>query len=174
MNENDFDAFRECLVGLAEIRGHTLSAPAIALFFRSMQHWEIGLFRSAAEHLLRTLPRLPTPADFENLRAAWQNTTGEAWSRAVAFSKTLYTPTGHRDGALGDYTIDTAVRCIGGYRAIANCPTDQVHWLEKRFAERLRELQDVIGTRAALPGAADKLALRSNTMQPLANLLPRI
>jgi len=178
VNENDFESFVEILVGLAEIRGRELSKPAIKIFFRAMQHWEIGLFRQVAEHLLRTTDRFPQPSDFENLRSAWLNTTAEAWSRALAFSKTCYAPNGHVERAIGDYVIDTAVRCIGGYAAIASCRTDQLHWLEKRFAERLVELQDVVSTRVALPVVAESFRLTTQTatngLKPISQvLLPR-
>ena len=176
MNEDDFAEFATVIAGFAELRGRTLSKPAIKLYWRAMQHWPLELFKSAAEHLLRTHTRfdIPGPADFEALRSAWQNTTAEAWGRAVAFSRTLYTPHGPREGAIGDYLIDSAVRCIGGYAAIAKSSVENLVWLEKRFAERLTELQDVVSTRAALPTMPESLRISTGGPVAVKNLLPRL
>ena len=70
MNAIDRKAFCEIVLGFAELKGKQLSAAAIELYWRSMQHWPLEDFRAAAQQLLRTCEFMPTPKDFEDLRRA--------------------------------------------------------------------------------------------------------
>lgn len=178
MNLRDYEKFTEVIVGFAELKGKQLSPAAVELYWRAMQHWPIDEFRRAAEHLLRTCEFMPTPKDFEDLRKAGRETAAEAWERARRFAGSLYSPTGYRDGEIGDYVIDTAVRAVGGYPAIAMCDVNKLHFLERRFAERFTELRYVEETREHLPQIAgpesrSTLRLRTGGLVPVSNALPR-
>lgn len=169
MKPTDRKAFLEVVVGFAELKGKQLSAPALELYWRSLQHWTLDDFRAAAEQLLRTCEFMPVPKDFENLRKAGRPTAGEAWIEVlhyarhgwsrwqgggVSLNNTMQPPS--------DPLIDRAVRAIGGYEAIAMSPTDKTQFLERRFAEHYEAMQDADEIREELPqiayGGASRLS----------------
>lgn len=148
----DRQAFLEIVIGFAELKGKQLSAPALELYWRSMQSWPLPDFRLAAEHLIRTCQFMPIPKDFEDLRKAGRPTAGEAWSKAVAACGSCHSALGYTSGGTcGEEFVDRVVRAIGGYRAIAMCDTDKLHFLERRFAEHFESMQDACDTREAMP-----------------------
>lgn len=151
MIPEDFDSFCEVVTGFAELKGKQLSAPAIELYWRAMQHWSIEDFRKAAGHLLRTCTFMPTPKDFEDLRKAGRPTVGEAWANALAHCQSG----AWRRGSCGDPRIDAAASMVGGYGAIALCSTDKLGFIERRFAEHYETLEDVTDTREAVPQIAN-------------------
>jgi hypothetical protein len=148
VNAGDRQRFLEVVIGFAELKGKQLSVPALELYWRALQHWPLADFMAAAEQLVRTSEFMPTPKDFEDLRKAGRPTCGEAWVDARATARQW------REGysiSSGDPFIDRVVRVIGGYRAIAMCDVDKMHFLERRFAEHFEEMQDTESTREALP-----------------------
>jgi len=147
---NDREAFLEVVIGFCELKSKQLSAPALELYWRSMQGWSLDEFRAAAEQLLRTCEFMPTPKDFEDLRKASGPAVSEAWAAAREFAGSLYYAGRYREGEIGDRAIDLAVQSIGGYPAIAMCDTDKLHFLEKQFSERYSESRDVMEARQAL------------------------
>lgn len=157
MTIDDYEAFCEIVIAFAELKGRKLSAPAIELYWRAMQHWTIEDFRAAAEHLLRTCEWMPLPSHFEALRKSSNPTAAEAWERVLEHCKGRY-----RDGSGVDDggPIDRAVAGIGGYRAIAFHDSEKAHFLQREFAQRMRELEDVDAVRVALPHFAAEPARR--------------
>jgi hypothetical protein len=154
MAPEDRKTFLEIVIGFAELKGKTLSAPALELYWNAMQHWSIGEFQQAANHLVRACEFMPTPKDFEDLRKASRPTSGEAWIKARA--------TARRDWNMktcGDLLIDRAVVAIGGYNAIGMCDIDKMHFLERRFAEHFETMQDVEEVRSELPMLGGTFAL---------------
>lgn len=153
MIQADYDAFCEIVVGFAEIKGKSLSAPAIKIYWQSMQHWSLAEFRAAAQHLLRTCAFMPTPKDFEDLRKAGKPTASEAWDLVLQHCKGAY-----REGAGldGGGPIDTAVSGLGGYRALAFHDSEKLHFMQRQFAERFEEADDVMSTRQRLPAITDQ------------------
>lgn len=156
MNASDRGKFVEVVLGFAELRGKQLSAPALELYWRAMQRWDMPEFLAAAEQLVRTSEFMPTPKDFEDLRKAGRPTAGEAWLEARACAR------GWREREpvrTGDRLIDRAVATIGGYRTIAMCPFDKMGFLERRFAEHYEAMQDAEDVREAVPQLAFGRAL---------------
>jgi hypothetical protein len=148
VKSTDRKAFLEVVVGFAELKGKALSAPALELYWRSMQSWDLADFRAVAEQLLRTCEFMPTPKDFEDARKAGRMTAGEAWAIVLQIVRT-----GNYQRGIGtdDPCIEAAVCAIGGYAAIGMSRTDQTPFLERRFAEHYATEQDAEDTRAALP-----------------------
>lgn len=145
-------------MGFAELRGKQLSAPALELYWRALQHWELEEFLEAAEQLLRTCDWMPLPKHFEDLRKAGRPTAGEAWLAAKSAAGTCYVggAIGYGNGGTcGDPLIDRVVRAIGGYRAIAMCDNDRLNWLEKSFIEHFESMQDAEDVREAVPMIAN-------------------
>jgi hypothetical protein len=153
MTPQDRKAFVEVVIGFAELKGKQLSAPAIELYWRAMQGWTLEEFRTAAEHLIRTMEFFPVPADFERLKKAGKYTAAEAWDAVLQHCKGAY-----RDGSGIDNggPVDLAVRGLGGYRAIAFHDIEKLHFLERQFAERFAELEDVMEIRHAVPQLVDQ------------------
>lgn len=155
MKSTDRKKFVEVVMGFAELKGKQLSTPALELYWRSMQHWELPDFLAAAEQLVRTSEFMPTPKDFEDLRKAGRATAGEAWAHAVASCGSCHSALGYTSGGTcGDHFVDRVVRAIGGYRAIALCDPEKLHFLEKRFAEHFESMQDAEDVREAVPQIA--------------------
>jgi hypothetical protein len=171
----DYDRFCEVVIGFAELKGKSLSSPAIELYWRAMQNWSLEDFMSAAEQLLRTSDWMPTPKEFEDLRKAGRPTAGEAFERArQACGSAIQCGQVTHNGTCGDPLIDRAVRAIGGYGVIAMCDRDKLHFLEKRFAEHYESMQDADDTREAVPQiAAAEYAKRVSGPDHLRNMLSR-
>lgn len=151
MTPDDRKEFVEVVIGFAELKSRVLSAAAIELYWRSLQHWPIAAFRSAAQQLIRTCEFMPLPKDFEDLRKAGRPTAGEAWAAVLDYVRSgMY----DRGGAGVSEFVDRCVAAIGGYRAIGMTETTKTHFLEKRFAETFDTLQDVTDKRERVPQIA--------------------
>lgn len=150
MNLEDREAFVEVVLGFAELKGRQLSAPALELYWRSLQHWSLQDFRDAAEHLLRTCEFMPTPKNFEDLRKASQPTPSEAWTTALAACVEWRTPRYLPNGR-----ISRAAAAVGGFEriAMADVERDLPH-IQRRFLQAYEELSDVESVREALPQLA--------------------
>jgi hypothetical protein len=167
--------FLEIVVGFAELKGKVLSAPALELFWNSMQAWTIEEFQSAANHLITTCEFMPTPKDFEDLRRAGRPTAGEAWIEARNTIRVAgWAQIESSSFSCGDELIDRAVRAIGGYRAIAMCDSDKLHFLERRFAEHFEQMQDAGDTRDAVPQLAGERTGRLTGPRSVGKLLERL
>lgn len=171
MQEKDYDAFTEVIIGFAEMKGKTLSSAAIKLYWNTMQHWSLTDFRMAAQQLLRTCEFMPTPKDFEDLLKAGRVTVGEAWEAVLQHCKGAY-----RDGSGIDSggPVDRAVAALGGYRAIAFHDSEKLHFLERQFADRFAELEDVLENRDALPNLMDNRPRINRGPVPLRDVLPQL
>lgn len=155
MTPADRKLFLETVIGFAELKGKQLSAPALELYWRSLQHWSLQEFRAAAEQLLRTSEFMPIPKDFEDLRKAGRQTSGEAWADVLNFVRYEYSPTARNDLASRfDPMVIRAVNAVGGFRAIAMSNSDSTHFLERRFNEHFESIQDATDTRDAVPEIA--------------------
>jgi hypothetical protein len=173
MIESDFEAFSAVVVGFAELKGKTLSTPAIKLYWGAMRHWSLEDFIVAAELLLQTAEFMPIPKDFEDLRKAGRATAPEAWITARdAIRSASWSDIESSGFTCGNPLIDRAVRAIGGYRAIGMCDSDKLHFLERRFAEHFETLETVTDTREAVPQITSQ-AGRLKGPHSVADLLPK-
>lgn len=173
MTEEDFDDFCSVVVGFAELKGRSLSAAAIELYWRSMQRWTLADFKIAAERLVLTSDFMPGPKEFEDLRKAGRATAGEAWAEVLAHVRAgRY---GGR-GVVVSELVDRAVAAIGGYNAIGMSDSDKTHFLEKRFNEAFEQLQDAEDVREAVPQIAysGPASRRLSGPQSASTLLARI
>lgn len=168
MTPQDRAAFLEVVVGFAELKGKQLSAPALELYWRAMQHWSLADFRVAAEQLIRTCEFMPTPKDFEDLRKANELTAGEAWADVLKYVRSG----GEDETDFGDQPRTVAaVRAIGGFRAIAMSRTDQTPFLERRFAEHYDAISDREDVREAVPQIAGPSRARISGPRSIAALV---
>lgn len=145
MTHADKPAFLEIVLGFAELRGKQLSAPALELYWRAMQHWEIGDFKQASLLLLRSCEFMPTPKDFEDLRKAGRPTPGEVWLRVLEAGRDRSHPVGL------DAAAYRALHAIGGIDAIAFSETDKTHFIERRFIEFYETMRESDDVREELP-----------------------
>ena len=150
MTPADRKSFLEIVVGLAELKGKQLSAPALELYWHAMRDWPIADFRAAAGHLLRSCEFMPTPKDFEDLRKAGRPTAGEAWLEVLDNVR----GSAYRRGETCGGAIDRAVQALGGDHVVGHCDTDRLGFLERRFAEHYEAMQDADETRMRLPNIA--------------------
>jgi hypothetical protein len=141
MQPADRKQFAEALIGFAEIKGRQLSAPALELYWRAMQHWAIADFLAAAAVLLRQCEFFPTPADFERLRRAAAGLGADsAWEQLICDHGRCDDPVGAR-----------ALRSLGGWAVIGFADTDRLPWLKERFREAYENFQDSEIAEAGLP-----------------------
>lgn len=153
MTPIDRQAFIEVVIGFAEIKGRTLSVPALELYWRCLQHWPLDAFRAAAEQLVLTCKFMPEPKDFEDLRKAGRPTAAEAWVAVmVAVRSSAYR--GPREGYVVNALVDRAVAGIGGYDMIGMGESSKNHFLAKQFQEAFEGLQDAEDVREAIPQIA--------------------
>ena len=152
MNLSDRKAFLEIVIGFAEIRGRNLSAPALELYWNSMQAWELADFQAAANLLLRTCEWMPLPHHFEALLKSGRSTAGEAWIQARQCIEWSLHGYKLRDDC--PPLIARAIRAIGGANVLGMCDEDKLTFLERRFVEHYRDIEDATDTRVALPQIA--------------------
>lgn len=150
MTPKDKPDFLAVMNGIAAIKRVELTREALDLWWATMRHWDLSDFRDAAVVLLRSCEFMPTPRDFETLRKAGRATTAEAWASAVQHCRYG----AYRLAPLSDAVTDRAVAAIGGYRVIAMCDEEKLHFLERRFAEAYETIQDADDIRRALPHIA--------------------
>lgn len=159
MTEDDKPDFARILNGLALLKRTQLHEDALDMWWLTMQSWPLDEFTAAASHLATSCQFMPTPYDFHELRKAGRMTAMEAWDRALHHAAS----SAYRNGPLGDALIDHAVRCIGGYRAIAMCEDEKLGFLEKRFHEAFETKQDAEDIREALPAIAPRPQLNGSS-----------
>jgi hypothetical protein len=167
----DRKPFLEVVIGFAELKSKQLSAPALELYWNALQHWSLTDFRMAAQQLVRTCEFMPTPKDFEDLLRAGRVTVGEAWDAVLQHCKGAY-----RSGAGLDAggPVDRAVAALGGYRAIAFHDSERLHFLERQFAERFAELEDVIENRETLPFVDARPRINRDGPTRVSEFLPKL
>lgn len=155
MQPSDRKKFLEIVLGFAELKGKQLSAPALELYWNSMQAWSLEDFQAAANQLIRTTDWMPTPKHFEDLRKAGRPTAAEAFAKAIGWARdgSYTTPARSPEAIL----IDRVVASLGGWIAITSYDQEKLHFLEKRFAENYEMIEDASDTREALPQIAGPL-----------------
>jgi hypothetical protein len=146
MTDDDKPMFVAALTELAALKpGAKLAPESYAAWWNAMhERWSLEEFRAACARLRDTCEFMPNPYHFEQLRKAGRMTAGEAWAQV-------------REAARGyaelpdDASILAAVRALGGIRAIGMTNTDQMQFLERRFAEHYESINDAEDVREALP-----------------------
>jgi hypothetical protein len=148
MLPSDKPKFLAVLNGLAAIKpGAKLTPEGLDLYWGALRDWTIEDFTAAANQLARTSEFMPNPYHFEQLRKAGRMTAGEAWAQVRAAARS-------GDPCPDDPTIYAAVRALGGMRAIGMTNSDQMQFLERRFAEHYDAIGDREEVRHALPNLA--------------------
>ncbi|SRR6266404_2307504 len=153
MIDADRTAFLEVVIGFAELKGKSLSAPALELYWRALQDWELEDFKIAAVHLLKSCEFMPMPKDFENLRRAGRMTAGEAWGEVLECAR-------RGDPPPQDALLRRALRAIGGINAVMMSETDKTCFLEQRFCEHYETMRESDDIRDAVPEIAGETRRR--------------
>lgn len=155
MQPNDFARFRAVLAGMAEMYQRELTPLLLDAYWLSLRRWDLHDFEAAAGHLMENGTFMPRPSDFTELRKAGRATSGEAWARAVAACGSCHSAQGYTSGGTcGDQFVDSVVRAIGGYKTIAMCDEDKLHFLERRFSEHFETMQEAQDVREDVPQIA--------------------
>src|SRR5688572_1392913 len=145
MIEADKPEFCAALTELAALKPNAKLTPeSYAAWWNAMQSWDLRDFRQACARLRDSMEFMPNPYHFEQLRKAGRLTAGEAWAAVREIARSGGAP--HPDAR-----VNAAVRALGGYRAIGMTNTDQMSWLERRFAEHYESISDAEDTREAVP-----------------------
>jgi hypothetical protein len=138
--------FCAALTELAALKPNAkLSPEAYAAWWNAMhERWTLLEFQAACARLRDTHEFMPNPFHFEQLRKASRMTAGEAWG--------LVRDAVRSDGECpDDPRVQSAVRALGGMRAIGFTHTDQMQFLERRFAEHYEAINDAEDVREAVP-----------------------
>jgi hypothetical protein len=145
MLPTDKPKFLAVLNGLATIKpGAKLTPEGLDLYWGAMRDWSIEDFTAAATQLAKSSEFMPNPYHFEQLRKASRMTSGEAWAKVRAAVRA-------GDPCPDDPTIYAAVGALGGMRSIGMTNSDQMQFLERRFAEHFDAIADREDVREALP-----------------------
>ena len=148
MTPEDKPEFARILIAMASIKpGGKITAEALELHWSCLQDWPLNEFKSAAAHLAKSEEFMPNPFHFERLRKQSQLTAGEAWTSVRAVLRTL----NRYERTTISPRIDRVVAAMGGYVALSQSDSDEMHFREKRFAELWEELGDAEEVRVALP-----------------------
>lgn len=145
--------------------GSDIDRVTLDVYWLALSDWTLEEFEAAVAHLLRNSRFMPRPAEFNALKKAGKFTAAEAWDAILQHCKGAY-----RDGTGIDNggPVDLAVRGIGGYRAIAMHDLDYLPILQRQFADRFAELEDVMAIRHSVPQLVDQ-----NTRTPIRHDGPR-
>lgn len=174
MQPTEGKRFRDLLRGMARAFGNDIDTVTLDVYWLALSDWTLSEFETAAAHLLRNSRFMPRPAEFTALKKAGKFTAAEAWDAILQHCKGAY-----RDGSGIDNggPVDLAARGIGGYRAIAFHDIDKLHFLERQFAERFAELEDVMEIRHSVPQLADlntRTQIRHDGPRHISDALPAI
>jgi hypothetical protein len=165
MQPADFQRFKGVMTGMAKVYERELDGVLLDAYWLALRAWSLQEFEAAVGHLMSTAEFMPRPVAFHALRMAARPTAGEAWARVLAHVR----GGGYRHGGLGDDAVESAVRTLGGYRAIALTYEDRLHFLERRFSEHYATKTSVEAIREALPhlgGPGDRLTLEVRDPDP--------
>ena len=171
MTADDFSRFRSVLAGMSKLYERDLDAPLLDAYWLALRDWPLAEFEQAAGHLMRTARFMPRPADFTDLRKAARMTSSEAFAVALQHGRGAW-----RAGPAVP-EVERAVQGIGGWLVIAHATTDNLRFLERRFADAYAELETREETRDALPqiaGPASTWRGRVTGPTKVAELLPSI
>lgn len=151
--QNDEIAKAQVLVGLAELFGRTLSAPAQALMLEALADVRLDALNLAAQRVILSSKFMPSVAELREMAGAAGTKTAEqseahlAWERSCAWLKRwagkLRSPeSGHiaesheRVPPLDDRSLG-AIRRLGGmtrmYLALGD--TEQLPWVRRDFLQ---------------------------------------
>jgi hypothetical protein len=167
MQQTDFQRFKALMNGMAKLYERELDGPVLDAYWLALRNWELADFQAASGQLMRTSKFMPRPADFEELRRAARPTAGEAWALARASWRA-------GDRTSGDDLTDRVVQMLGGYRAMGYMASDQMPFIERRFAEHYTALQDAEEIRAAVPQIAGPARLRIGAPRSVDDLLRKL
>jgi hypothetical protein len=165
MQPADFQRFKSVMTGMAKVYERELDGVLLDAYWLTLRGWSLPEFEAAAAHLMSTSEFMPRPAAFHALRQAARPTPGEAWARVLRHVRTG----AYRQGGLRDDTVESAVRALGGYRAIAMSHEERLPFLERRFSEHYATKADVEVIREALPqlvAPGDRLMLKAPETVP--------
>jgi hypothetical protein len=171
MTADDFSRFRSVLAGMSKLYERELDAPLLDAYWLALRDWPLAEFEQAAGHLMRTARFMPRPADFTDLRKAARMTSSEAFAVALQHGRGAW-----RAGPAVP-EVERAVQGIGGWLVIAHATTDNLRFLERRFADAYAELETREETRDALPqiaGPGSTWRGRVTGPTKVADLLPSI
>lgn len=163
MRAEDHPRFVAVMNGMAKIFDRELDAVMLDAYWLALRDWSINDFERAAMRLMGTSKFMPRPADFTDLRRAALPMTaaGEAWAKVLDHLKD-----GYRNGLGLTPEIDRAVKAMGGYRALAMMPVDQLPWQAKRFNDLYAEVRDGIEARTALARDPDNVVSLLERVRP--------
>ena len=174
MSPTDGQRFRDLLRGMARALGSDIDTVTLDVYWLALSDWTIAEFETAVAHLLRNSKFMPRPAEFTALKKAGKFTAAEAWDAVLEHCKGAY-----RDGSGIDNggPVDMAVRGIGGYRAVAMHDLDYLPILQRQFADRFAELDDVMQIRDSVPQLVDqntRTRIRHDAPRHISGALPPI
>jgi hypothetical protein len=171
MQADDFTRFRAVLAGLSKVYERELDGPLLDAYWLALRDWPLAEFEQAAGHLLAHSRFMPRPTDFTDLRKAGRMTAGEAWAAALQHARGAW-----RAGPAVP-EVERAVQAIGGWPVIAGAYADSLQFLERRFVDAFRELEQRVEIREQLPAIAGPSSTwRGRVTGPakVAELLPTI
>jgi hypothetical protein len=165
MTDADKPGFVAALAELASLKaGAKLTVEQYGAWWNAMRGvWTLDDFRDACARLSREVEFMPNPFHFEQLRKAARLTSGEAWA-LVRQAARVGAP------CPADPDIAAAVLALGGMRAIGMTHSDQMPFLERRFAEHYESIADSENIREEMPRIAGG-SRRLIGVQPIAKLL---
>lgn len=145
MTEADKPMFVAALNELALLKpGAKLTESGYVAWWNALHRdWTLVDFQRACQRLQLECEFMPNPFHFEQLRQSQMLTAGEAWG--------LVRDAARSGGECPDHPrIRAAVRALGGMRAIGFTNTDQMQFLERRFAEHFQAIGDAQAAREVL------------------------
>jgi len=168
------ERFRDLLRGMSRAFGSDIDAVTLDVYWLALSDWTLQEFEAAVVHLVRNSKFMPRPAQFTELKKAGKYTAAEAWAAILEHCKGAY-----RDGSGIDNggPVDMTARGIGGYRAIAFHDIEKLHFLERQFADRFAELDDVMEIRNSVPQLVDqniRTQIRHDGPRHISGVLPPI
>lgn len=136
MKRTEFDRFSLCVGACAELYGRTISEAAMALWWQSLERFDIDQVEQAFRRAVEDPDGgqfMPKPADIV------KRISGTAADRSlIAWGKVL--DAAQRVGAyqsvvFDDAAIHSAISDMGGWPKVCRLPTDDLPFTQKRFCD---------------------------------------
>lgn len=153
MNASNAKRFRDLLRGMGSVYQRDLDAAALDAYWIALNDWELSEFEEACAYLLKTAKFMPRPSEFCDLRKQSGLTTDEAFANALEAARSASVR--ELDTLEVDALTDAAVRCVGGYRALAMSDPAHIGHLQRRFQDAYRAVDAKIAAVQALPHLRD-------------------
>ena len=134
MQTSDRKAFAETLLAAGELYQRDITEQAVRLWWDTLKGYPIERVQAAMAGHIRVSHFMPQPSDL--IRYIDGSPTDKAERAWLLVLEAARVHGQNRSVAFDDPLIPAVVLGMGGFSLICMCPTQELHWLARRFTDR--------------------------------------